>query len=341
MTKQRLIPFLLLLLLSVVGCKGDQVVVPPSPPQPRISSITPNSLAIGDQDVSVQIIGSNFSSIQTVSLGTGVRILRMNVPDQSHINLTVEVPKTAIPGPRTVTVSAATGSAQLVDALQIEDNNLKPRAIFQVEPKSGSQLTEFLFDASESEDTDGRIKSYYWDFSDSFSKKAVVKHKFSEAGDITVRLTVKDDFNAEDTATKTIHVWDAVEAMKEIDEVCKQFLILFGQIETLSAERIVVGFSTDPQCPGRQREIDIINTHKPNVGTTFVQILGDTVITELTEDRAKAYLTARFYGTQKDGTSFDGVATHFFTLVHEEAGWKICDFTVDSTSITVNDMLNL
>ena len=337
--KRRFVLSGVLLVFVVIGaCKQDNTV---SPSQLRIVSVSPNVLAVGERDVTVQIVGSDFVSVRTINMGQGINILGFSVPDSSHINLIADVALTATVGLRTVTVSTASGSAQLVDALQIEDNNQRPRASFKVEPKSGNELTEFTFDAGASTDPDGQIKSYSWDFGDGTVKKnPVVKHKFLQAGDFDVQLTVRDDRKAEDTLSKSVHVWDAAKAMQEIDEVCKEFLILFDKIETLSAEEIVVGFSTSSQCQGRQREIDIINNHKPNAGDNRVDILGDTVITELKEENADAYLTARFYGTHKDGEPFDGIATHYFTLVNEEAGWRICNFTVESGSAAVSSILN-
>ncbi|HJZ12015.1 MAG TPA: PKD domain-containing protein, partial [Acidobacteriota bacterium] len=195
-------------------------------------------------------------------------------------------------------------------------------------PKTGNELTDFVFDASASTDPDGKIKTYFWDFGDGDTKKdSIVKHRFDKGGDYSVQLTVKDDRDLEDTLTKEIHIWDYAQAVKDIDDVCRQFLIRFGKIETLSAEEIVIGFSTADGCKGREREINIIENSKPNVGETNVDIIGSSVITELTETKANAHLTARFYGVHKDGSHFDGITTHYFSLILEEDGWKICNFT--------------
>jgi PKD repeat protein len=210
--------------------------------------------------------------------------------------------------------------------------NLPPIASFDVTPSAGSQLTVFTFDATSSRDLDGTIKHYHWDFADGAqSNNPVVKHQFPAPGKYRVELTVKDNNNQESVESVTFRVkeFDLAQAARDINDVTKDFLRRFGDLETLSAEEIVVGFSTGPGCPGRQHEINIINNDQAVIVSSGVQIMGDAIITNLSETKANADLTARFFGTKTDGSSFDGVHTHHFEMVNEGGIWRICDFTLD------------
>jgi PKD repeat protein len=207
--------------------------------------------------------------------------------------------------------------------------NAEPNAGFSVTPSAGYTVTNFSFDASESIDPDGTIRSYKWDFGDgkrSTGKKTT--HRFVDGGEYTVALTVEDSSRVEKTVTRKVKVtfFDVEKAKKEINDVCTGFLKLFDDLEVLSAEQIVVGFSRN--CTGRAREIAIIEAEQPLVQNASVQLLGDTVIGSVTPTNATASLTARFYGTYADGTDYDGVATHNFTMVNEDGEWKICNFSV-------------
>ena len=70
--------------------------------------------------------------------------------------------------------------------------------------------------------------------------------------------------------------FDVEKAKNEINAVCNQFLRLFEDIEFLSAEEIVVGFSRN--CAGREHEIDIIERQQPMVERSSVDILGSTEV---------------------------------------------------------------
>jgi PKD repeat protein len=206
--------------------------------------------------------------------------------------------------------------------------NAEPDAGFDVTPSAGYTVTTFSFDASESIDPDGTIRSYKWDFGDgkqSTGKKTT--HRFVDGGDYTVALTVEDSSRVQKTVTRKVKVtfFDVEKARKEITDVTVGFLKLFGDLENLSAEQIVVGFSRN--CTGRNREIAIIQSEQPIVRSNNVQIISDFV-DSVNPTNGRASVTARFFGSYVDGTDFDGVATHIFTMVNEDGEWKICNFTV-------------
>ena len=81
--------------------------------------------------------------------------------------------------------------------------NASPTAEFTHEIQ-GQQLT---VDASESTDPDGTIASYGWDFGDGNSAEGITAgHSYAEPGTYQVKLTVTDDANGTDTATKQVTI---------------------------------------------------------------------------------------------------------------------------------------
>ncbi len=404
-------------LILIAGCNKDNGVTPPPVEQLRVLSVSPGEFALGAQLVPVEITGTEFISVQSVDLGAGCRVVSMDVPDTRTIQLVVNVTKNADPGARTITVVAASGSAQLANAISIRNNrapiprisitpdpgsittvlkldatestddgtiteylwefsdggtrhgdhakyqfvetgtysirltvtdsrggtsttvreieileSLPPVVSFTIDPPFGTQNTTYSFDAAASYDPDGTIVKYQWDFGDGSSAKGVnPRHKFDAPGDYEITLTLTDDadFVSTETRSFTVELFDVNQAIKEINQVVVQFLQLFDKIETLSADQIVVGFSRDPNCRGRNQEINIINNHKSLIQTASVQIMGNATVTNVTETRADADLTARFFGIYSDGTPYSGVDTHHFKMVNEGGSWRICNFTVN------------
>ena len=211
-------------------------------------------------------------------------------------------------------------------------DNLPPTASFVVTPSAGSQSTTFTFDATSSTDADGTVKRYRWDFADgTISNRAVVKHQFSAPGKYRIELVVTDDGGAEGNDSQVFKVkeFDEQQAIRDINDVTKGFLNRFGDIENLSADQIVVGFAQQAGCPGRNHEITIIQNEQPIIESSGVQIQGDASVYNLTETKANADLTARFFGKHTDGSTYDGVHTHHFDMINDGGQWLICDFTVN------------
>jgi len=326
---KRFIQFLpsLCAIFLILSCSHDSVVTPELP-KLAILSVSPNAAAAGAQMIKVEISGMEFAAASTVDMGPDIKIVEQEIPDTQHIKITIKVGDAATPGSRTLIVSNGTSTAQLTNAFRIEKNAI-PLASFTFDPPSGTQNTIFTFDASTSKDREGPIRRYLWDFGDGDSANGVrVKHKFNQEGDYKVALTVIDSDMADSVARKKLKVrfFDRDQAIKEINALLVQFLTLFGQIETLSPDQICVGFSQHPSCPGRAHEISTIEREEPLVEQAFVTVYGPATVTYVDETTARATLQARFYGTYKDGSRYDGVATHDFFLNNEADGWRICDY---------------
>jgi len=87
------------------------------------------------------------------------------------------------------------------------DDNTPPTASFTFTPSSPSTSDTVSFDASGSNDPDGSIQRYEWDFGDGNTATGQsVSHSYSSSGTYTVELTVEDDSGGTNTTTRTISV---------------------------------------------------------------------------------------------------------------------------------------
>jgi len=89
-------------------------------------------------------------------------------------------------------------------------SNQPPTAVFTVSPTSGFPGTWFTFDASESQDIDGSIVSYAWQFGDGVTDSGITAHHaYASAATFTVLLTVTDNDGASNSTTRTVVVQTA------------------------------------------------------------------------------------------------------------------------------------
>ena len=106
-----------------------------------------------------------------------------------------------------------------------EPPNSVPSVLFSFAPKEGAPPLSVTFDASASEDRDGSIEAYRWDFGDGETAEGIqVEHTYEEAGTYTVALTLEDDEGGEGSASKVVEVAetdapDAAEAPLILTEV--------------------------------------------------------------------------------------------------------------------------
>jgi PKD repeat protein len=87
---------------------------------------------------------------------------------------------------------------------------LAPVASFIFSPAEPIVAETVTFNASASNDPDGTIVSYVWDFGDGDSDNgAMVEHAYTTVGTYNVTLTVSDNDELTRTITKTITVKEA------------------------------------------------------------------------------------------------------------------------------------
>lgn len=112
---------------------------------------------------------------------------------------------------RAIPVPPTTPTADLRAGMNAQyprvDDNLPPAARFAASPNPASLGAAVAFDGSASNDPDGTIVSYEWDFGDGTSGTgANPTHVYTKPGDYLVRLTVTDDAGGTDTVTHTVAV---------------------------------------------------------------------------------------------------------------------------------------
>jgi len=94
--------------------------------------------------------------------------------------------------------------------------NKPPVAEIDADKTEGTAPLEVTFDAEASEDPDGEIVSYNWEFGDGESASGKeVTHEFTEPGEYEVTLTVVDDRDGTSSSTEEITVEEAVYSLGE------------------------------------------------------------------------------------------------------------------------------
>ncbi|MCI0616711.1 PKD domain-containing protein [bacterium] len=198
------VSLLLLFLLALGGCKTNDSTSNDTP-APVINSIVPAVILRG-QTIDGQILGANFNGVGVVQLGDGINLIGITGVAENAINVRFFVRSDAQPGPRTVSVTTASGTATTSTMLSVGGNRA-PVAQFTVDPDVGVSQTVFSFDASGSSDEDGTVSGYSWDFADGQTaggKK--VTHKFNTAGKFNVKLTVTDNDQGQTLASRELEV---------------------------------------------------------------------------------------------------------------------------------------
>jgi PKD repeat protein len=86
-------------------------------------------------------------------------------------------------------------------------NNQSPTASITANPTSGDAPLSVSFDASGSNDPDGIIVSYSWNFGDGTTGSGMTPgHTYNNSGNYTVTLTVTDNDGATDSSSRLIQV---------------------------------------------------------------------------------------------------------------------------------------
>lgn len=110
-------------------------------------------------------------------------------------------------------------------------------ASFTASPNSGEAPLDVSFDASDSNDPDGNIDSYIWDFGDgSTGTGEIITHTYSSSGTYTVELTITDNDQSKDQKAKIITVNAPTSpSTSEIEEALETY-IYSGAILNYSSE---------------------------------------------------------------------------------------------------------
>lgn len=91
--------------------------------------------------------------------------------------------------------------------ITVKRKTKRPNASFTVSKKKAKVGESIKFDASKSNDPDGTIKSYKWNFGDgSTAKGTVVNHAYDSPGTNIATLTVTDNEGATDREYETVRI---------------------------------------------------------------------------------------------------------------------------------------
>lgn len=106
------------------------------------------------------------------------------------------------------------------DSIDIIAHTGEPYAAFEVSSNSGMRPVTVVFDASTSEDFDGQIVSYAWEYGDGAVDAGItVTHVYENGGDFVAKLTVTDNEGKTGVATETIEVFQPPVAIFTADPV--------------------------------------------------------------------------------------------------------------------------
>lgn len=192
----------------------------------------------GQRRWSLRINGTVYPSSEAVVVGTAaLLVLQFDFDATTNINLFVNPASLAGAAPAPTLSQSTTDvinfrtialylgdfpNSASVDEIRFADSyacatidntltvNVPPFADFTMSPSSGNAPLAVTLDGSLSNDSDGTIVSYEWDFGDGTptATGSPVLHTFEALGIITVSLTITDNNGAQNTAFHTITIRD-------------------------------------------------------------------------------------------------------------------------------------
>lgn len=95
---------------------------------------------------------------------------------------------------------------------EILPENIEPIASFTYYPQSGTQPLAVNFDAFASNDPDGSISAYQWDFGDGATGSGTpISHTYQGIGTFTITLTVTDNEGTTNSLTRDVLIYQSGE----------------------------------------------------------------------------------------------------------------------------------
>ncbi len=174
--------------------------------QPVISAVSPAQISRGQLNQEIRIAGSNLSGVTDVAMGDGITVQSFNSLNASEVQVRISVSRTTSAGARTITLNTSTGTTSSSTHFSISQNHA-PVAKFKQDPISPGIDSVVKFDASISEDTNGDIATYQWDFGDGKNGKGkLTTHQYTSVGKFRVQLTVADRNQATSSAGRELEV---------------------------------------------------------------------------------------------------------------------------------------
>lgn len=317
----------------VIGCQ-NKITSPTLPPD--IEKVEPNSVGQGAFNQNITVQGKNFTPSMILNFGAEIDVSQVDVKSSNLATATISVLPEAQVGPRNIIVQNSLEFTSVAKGFFSVFPNLCPMASFKVTPSSGyAQYTLFMFDASDSYDSDGQISSYSWDFGDGEKGEGkIVNHMYQEEGNPEVVLTVSDNVGAIGSASQQLYVappFNIEDAERIISEMIINFFRMFENLMYLDADEIVKDFSLS--CYGREHQKDTIlylqAKYQIEPFTLDIYFLSDVSIGHLTPTRASdiSVTTNIVSIRESDGYRTETTVTHLYTAIFEGGRWWICNYT--------------
>ena len=122
-------------------------------------------------------------------------------------------------------------------SITVVQGNVPPQADFSYFFDPGDSFQKVSFDASNSNDRDGQILSYKWDFGDGEKGEGkVVKHTYPDEGTYLVTLSVEDDSSAKDTygIPVTVKKFSQDTTVAGVDIDCSDSTWVIGEVGSVT-----------------------------------------------------------------------------------------------------------
>ncbi|MDH5405429.1 MAG: PKD domain-containing protein [Candidatus Aminicenantes bacterium] len=317
----------------VIGCQ-NKITSPTLPPD--IEKVEPNSVGQGAFNQNITMQGKNFTPNMILNFGAEIDVSQVDVKSSNLAIATISVLPEAQVGSRNIIVQNSLEFTSVAKGFFSVFPNLCPVASFNVTPSTGyAQYTLFIFDASDSYDSDGEISEYSWDFGDGEKEEGkIVNHMYQEEGNPEVVLTVSDNVGAIGSTSQQLYVaspFNIEEAERIISEMIINFFRMFENLMYLDVDEIVKDFSLS--CYGREHQKDTILylQAKYQIEPFILKIyfLSDVSIGHLTPTRASdiSVTTNIVSIRESDGYRTETTVTHVYTAVFEFGRWWICNYT--------------
>ena len=130
----------------------------------------------------------------------------------------------------------------------VDPNNQAPVADFAFSPDGVEGPVTVRFDAGAAGDPDGQIARYAWEFGDGASQETTspgARHTYTDAGNFTVRLTVRDNDGALATTSRVVSIVEPVGRLANVSWTAPATNVDGSPLTDLASYRVRYGISPE------------------------------------------------------------------------------------------------